>query len=249
MVFLCENLERNAFRLTRETNTPFRLGRFDRQIEVTLPTAAERVEIFNVYLKKLKLEKEAETYSQYLSEYTSGFSGADISNFCNEAALHAGSHNHEFISDENFWHAVERLKFGLKKRSGGSVQPDQKRKFAYHEAGHAIVAWMLEHTDPLLRVRRQFFDRRDFVFLFGAGQSVQMGAWLMESGFCNRQLGIAIFYVAADAYYLAISLKRIAKRKNRSLSCLEDMANCYILYVTFKISRYQKMKYFVFTVK
>lgn len=129
-----------------------RPGRFDRQIGVTLPTLEERVEIFNVYLRKLKLEKDAETYSQYLSEYTSGFSGADISNFCNEAALHAGSNKHEFISDENFWHAIERLKFGLKKRGGGSAKPDQKRKFAYHEAGHAIAAWMLEHTDPLLRI-------------------------------------------------------------------------------------------------
>ena len=128
------------------------LGRFDRQISVTLPTLSERIEIFNVYLKQLKLEKPYESYSSTLAEYTAGFSGADISNFCNEAALHAGSNKHEFISDQNFWYAIERVKFGLKKRSGGNVQQSDRKKFAYHEAGHAIVAWMLEHTAPLLRV-------------------------------------------------------------------------------------------------
>ena len=127
-------------------------GRFDRQISVTLPTLSERIEIFNVYLKQLKLEKPYESYSSTLAEYTAGFSGADISNFCNEAALHAGSNKHEFISDQNFWYAIERVKFGLKKRSGGNVQQSDRKKFAYHEAGHAIVSWMLEHTAPLLRV-------------------------------------------------------------------------------------------------
>ena len=126
-----------------------RAGRFDRQIEVGLPELHERREIFDVHLRKLKLDKELDR--DFLAKQTPGFSGADIANVCNEAALIAARHNKESVGKEDFLAAVDRIIGGLE-RKNKVISPQEKKTIAYHEAGHATVSWLLEHANPLVKV-------------------------------------------------------------------------------------------------
>ena len=126
-----------------------RAGRFDRQIHVDLPELKERVEIFGVHLRPLKLVEGFNI--EFLAKQTPGFSGADIANVCNEAALIAARNNKEFIEKQDFLDAVDRIVGGLERRSK-IISPKEKRTIAYHEAGHATVSWILPNSNPLLKV-------------------------------------------------------------------------------------------------
>ena len=126
-----------------------RAGRFDRQIEVGLPDVKEREEIFEVHLRPLKLDPALDR--SFLARQTPGFSGADIANVCNEAALIAARHNKKFISKEDFLAAIDRIVGGLE-RKNKIITDEEKRVIAYHEAGHATVSWILENASPLIKV-------------------------------------------------------------------------------------------------
>ena len=126
-----------------------RAGRFDRQIHVDLPELKERMEIFKVHLRNLKLVDGFDI--EFLAKQTPGFSGADIANVCNEAALIAARNNKDFIEKQDFLDAVDRIIGGLERRSK-IISPEEKRTIAFHEAGHATVSWMLPHANPLLKV-------------------------------------------------------------------------------------------------
>ncbi|SEL93010.1 cell division protease FtsH [Aquimarina amphilecti] len=126
-----------------------RAGRFDRQIYVDLPDVRERKEIFEVHLKPLKKEEGLDT--DFLSKQTPGFSGADIANVCNEAALIAARKGNKAVGKQDFLDAVDRIVGGLEKKNK-IVTPGEKRAIAFHEAGHATVSWMLEHAAPLVKV-------------------------------------------------------------------------------------------------
>ncbi len=126
-----------------------RAGRFDRQIEVGLPDIKEREEIFEVHLRPLKLDPELDR--AFLARQTPGFSGADIANVCNEAALIAARHDKKWIAKEDFLAAIDRIIGGLE-RKNKIISEAEKRKIAYHEAGHATVSWLLEHASPLIKV-------------------------------------------------------------------------------------------------
>lgn len=126
-----------------------RAGRFDRQIFVDLPDIRERKEIFEVHLKPLKIEVALDT--DFLAKQTPGFSGADIANVCNEAALIAARYDKKAVDKQDFLDAVDRIVGGLEKKNK-IVTPHEKRAIAIHEAGHATVSWMLEHAAPLIKV-------------------------------------------------------------------------------------------------
>ncbi len=126
-----------------------RAGRFDRQIEVGLPDIKEREEIFNVHLRTLKLDPQLDR--AFLARQTPGFSGADIANVCNEAALIAARHNKKCVSKEDFLAAIDRIIGGLERRNK-IITEQEKRTIAYHEAGHATVSWILENASPLIKV-------------------------------------------------------------------------------------------------
>ncbi len=126
-----------------------RAGRFDRQINVELPDLKERGEIFDVHLKNLKLDPNLDR--QFLARQTPGFSGADIANVCNEAALIAARNNKAQIEKEDFLSAIDRIIGGLE-RKNKIITPGEKKTIAYHEAGHATVSWVLEHANPLIKV-------------------------------------------------------------------------------------------------
>ncbi|VVC30093.1 ATPase, AAA-type, core,Peptidase, FtsH,Peptidase M41, FtsH extracellular,Peptidase M41,P-loop containing [Cinara cedri] len=127
-----------------------RPGRFDRHILIDLPTLEERKEIFEQHLK-IKLDKEPKYYSRKMAHLTPGFSGADIANVCNEAALHAARSSQKVVLEADLDYAVERVVGGTEKRSH-AISPDEKKIVAYHEAGHALVGWLLPTTDALLKV-------------------------------------------------------------------------------------------------
>ena len=126
-----------------------RAGRFDRQIHVELPDLKERVEIFQVHLRNLKLEENFDV--EFLATHTPGFSGADIANVCNEAARTAARKNKEVIDKQDFLDAVDRIIGGLEKKSK-IITPEEKKSIAHHEAGHATVSWLLPHANPLFKV-------------------------------------------------------------------------------------------------
>ncbi|MDR1866363.1 MAG: ATP-dependent zinc metalloprotease FtsH [Bacteroidales bacterium] len=126
-----------------------RAGRFDRQIHVELPDVNERKEIFQVHLRPLKIEPGLDT--DFLARQTPGFSGADIANVCNEAALIAARKDKKNVEKQDFLDAVDRIVGGLE-RKNKIITQQEKRTIAYHEAGHATVSWMLEHAHPLLKV-------------------------------------------------------------------------------------------------
>ncbi|MES2486239.1 MAG: ATP-dependent zinc metalloprotease FtsH, partial [Bacteroidota bacterium] len=126
-----------------------RAGRFDRQIYVDLPDIRERREIFEVHLKPLKKSENLDT--EFLAKQTPGFSGADIANVCNEAALIAARNDKKAVDKQDFLDAVDRIVGGLEKKNK-IISADEKRAIAVHEAGHATVSWMLEHAAPLVKV-------------------------------------------------------------------------------------------------
>ena len=126
-----------------------RAGRFDRQIHVELPDLKERMEIFQVHLRNLKLEDNFDL--EFLAKHTPGFSGADIANVCNEAALTAARKNKSAIDKQDFLDAVDRIIGGLEKKSK-IITPEEKKSIAHHEAGHATVSWLLPHANPLFKV-------------------------------------------------------------------------------------------------
>ena len=126
-----------------------RAGRFDRQIDVGLPELKEREAIFGVHMRRLKLNDDVDV--EFLAKQTPGFSGADIANVCNEAALIAARHDKKSIDKEDFLAAVDRIIGGLEKKSK-VITKAEKRTIAYHEAGHATVSWLLEHANPLVKV-------------------------------------------------------------------------------------------------
>ena len=126
-----------------------RAGRFDRQIEVGLPDVKEREEIFEVHLRPLKLDPALDR--TFLARQTPGFSGADIANVCNEAALIAARHNKPYVAKEEFLAAIDRIVGGLE-RKNKIISDEEKRVIAYHEAGHATVSWILENASPLIKV-------------------------------------------------------------------------------------------------
>ena len=126
-----------------------RAGRFDRQIYVDLPNINERKEIFDVHIKPLKLGEDVNV--NFLAQQTPGFSGADIANMCNEAALIAAREDKKAIAHQDFLDAVDRIVGGLEKKNK-VITPKEKETIAFHEAGHATVSWMLEHAAPLVKV-------------------------------------------------------------------------------------------------
>ncbi len=126
-----------------------RAGRFDRQIYVDLPDVRERKQIFEVHLRPIKIAEGLDT--EFLAKQTPGFSGADIANMCNEAALIAARKGKSAVEKQDFLDAVDRIVGGLEKKNM-IVSPDEKRAIAIHEAGHATVSWMLEHAAPLVKV-------------------------------------------------------------------------------------------------
>jgi len=126
-----------------------RAGRFDRQIYVDLPDIRERREIFEVHLKPIKKSEDLDT--EFLAKQTPGFSGADIANVCNEAALIAARNNKTAVDKQDFLDAVDRIVGGLEKKNK-IISPEEKRAIAIHEAGHATTSWMLEHAAPLVKV-------------------------------------------------------------------------------------------------
>ena len=126
-----------------------RAGRFDRQIYVDMPDLNERREIFAVHLKPLKLEENIDI--EFLAKQTPGFSGADIANLCNEAALIAARKNKKQVEKQDFLDAVDRIVGGLEKKNK-IITPQEKKSIAYHEAGHATISWILEHANPLVKV-------------------------------------------------------------------------------------------------
>lgn len=126
-----------------------RAGRFDRQIYVDLPDVNDRVEIFKVHLRKIKIDPSIDI--ELLARQTAGFSGADIANVCNEAALYAARHDKKMVTIEDFNAAVDRIIGGLEKKNKLTTD-EEKRSVAVHEAGHATVSWHLEYGDPLVKV-------------------------------------------------------------------------------------------------
>ncbi|MES2762949.1 MAG: ATP-dependent zinc metalloprotease FtsH [Bacteroidota bacterium] len=126
-----------------------RAGRFDRQIYVDMPDVVERQEIFKVHLKKIKIDQSVDI--DFLAKQTPGFSGADIANICNEAALIAARANKKQVTKQDFLDAVDRIIAGLEKKNK-IITPAEKRVIAFHEAGHATVSWMCEHASPLIKV-------------------------------------------------------------------------------------------------
>ena len=126
-----------------------RAGRFDRQIHVDLPELQERKEILNVHLRKLKLAADFDV--DYIAKHTPGFSGADLANICNEAALTAARRNKSEIDKQDFLDAIDRVIGGLE-RKATMMTEDEKRTTAYHEAGHAVVSWLLPNANPVFKV-------------------------------------------------------------------------------------------------
>lgn len=126
-----------------------RAGRFDRSIFVDLPELHEREQIFDVHLAKIKIDTSVDR--KFLAKQTPGFSGADIANVCNEAALVAARNGHESVTKQDFLDAVDRIIGGLEKKNK-AIKPSEKKRVAFHEAGHATVSWLLEHAAPLLKV-------------------------------------------------------------------------------------------------
>ena len=126
-----------------------RAGRFDRQIHVELPELKEREDIFKVHMKDLKVSSDFDI--EFMSKHTPGFSGADIANVCNEAALTAARKDKKEIDKQDFLDAVDRIIGGIEKKNS-VITPAEKKSIAYHEAGHAVVSWLLPHANPLFKV-------------------------------------------------------------------------------------------------
>ncbi|KAF6289132.1 SPG7 matrix AAA peptidase subunit, paraplegin [Rhinolophus ferrumequinum] len=146
-------------------NALLRPGRLDRHVFIDLPTLQERREIFEQHLKTLKLTQPSSFYSQRLAELTPGFSGADIANICNEAALHAAREGHTSVDTSNFEYAVERVIAGTAKKST-ILSKEEQKVVAFHESGHALVGWLLEHTEAVMKMlpRDQYLFSKEQLF-------------------------------------------------------------------------------------
>lgn len=129
-----------------------RPGRFDRTVEIANPSIKDREEIFKVHLKKIKLNKERtrEEYAKKMSTLTPGMSGADIANVCNEAAIVAARSNLDSVGIKEFEIAIERIIGGLEQNK--VLSEVERKTVAYHESGHAVAGWFLEHSNPLLKI-------------------------------------------------------------------------------------------------
>ena len=127
-----------------------RAGRFDRQIHVDLPELKERVEIFKVHMRSLKIAENFDL--EFIAKHTPGFSGADIANVCNEAALTAARKGKNSVEMQDFLDAVDRIVGGIERKNATIMTPAEKRTTAYHEAGHAVVGWLLPNADPVFKV-------------------------------------------------------------------------------------------------
>ncbi|CAK9187275.1 unnamed protein product [Ilex paraguariensis] len=132
-------------------NALLRPGRFDRQITIDKPDIKGREQIFQIYLKKIKLDHEPSYFSERLAALTPGFAGADIANVCNEAALIAARREETQVTMDHFDAAIDRIIGGLEKKNK-VISKIERRTVAYHESGHAVVGWFLEHAEPLLKV-------------------------------------------------------------------------------------------------
>ncbi|MCQ2159515.1 MAG: ATP-dependent zinc metalloprotease FtsH [Bacteroidales bacterium] len=126
-----------------------RAGRFDRQIHVDLPELKERIEIFNVHMRGLKVEENFDV--EFMAKHTPGFCGADIANACNEAALTAARNGHSVITRQDFLDAIDRIIGGIERKSA-IIKPKEKKTIAHHEAGHAVTSWLLPNANPLFKV-------------------------------------------------------------------------------------------------
>lgn len=127
-----------------------RAGRFDRQIHVDLPELQERIEIFKVHMRSLKIAENFDI--EFIAKHTPGFSGADIANVCNEAALTAARNNKSSVDMQDFLDAVDRIVGGIERKNATIMTPAEKRTTAYHEAGHAVAGWLLPNADPVFKV-------------------------------------------------------------------------------------------------
>lgn len=128
-----------------------RRGRFDRHILIDLPTLEERIQIFEYHLASLSLEGKPMQYAKYLAHLTPGFSGAEIANVCNEAALHAASEKKVKVDNDDLMYSIDKILGGTIKKSS-TLTPSEKKVVVYHEAGHALATWLLEHVNPLIKV-------------------------------------------------------------------------------------------------
>ncbi|KAF6024681.1 hypothetical protein EB796_017003 [Bugula neritina] len=128
-----------------------RPGRLDRHIAIDLPTLAERKELFEMYLKKISMDKPITDHLDFLAQSTPGKSGADIANICNEAALNAARESSDTVKETHLMYALDRILVGQAKQTN-TISKQEKRTIAYHECGHVLVGWLLEHTDALLKV-------------------------------------------------------------------------------------------------
>lgn len=128
-----------------------RPGRFDRHVTIDNPDIKGRVDIFKVHMRPIKTNEDTEKLTRKLAALTPGFSGADVANVCNEAALIAARYKATSVSEKHFEQAIERVIAGLEKKSK-LLSPEEKRIVAHHEAGHAVAGWFLEHAHPLLKV-------------------------------------------------------------------------------------------------
>lgn len=143
-------------------NALLRPGRFDRQIFVPAPDIKGRASIFKIHLKPLKSNLDKEALARKMASLTPGFTGADIANVCNEAALIAARNLSNNIDMKNFEAAIDRVVAGMEKKTN-VLQPEEKKTVAYHEAGHAVSGWYLQHADPILKVL-QYLSKVFFFF-------------------------------------------------------------------------------------
>ena len=132
-----------------------RPGRFDRHIHVDLPDMKGRAEIFKIHLRKIVTTLDKNEVAKKMAERTAGFSGADIANVCNEAALIAGRDASTDVEMQHFEAAIGRVVVGVERKSR-VLQPKEKRMVAFHEAGHAVCGWFLEHAHPLVKVMNTY---------------------------------------------------------------------------------------------
>ncbi|VDK21589.1 unnamed protein product [Anisakis simplex] len=139
-----------------------RPGRFDRHINIDLPTVSERQEMFELYLKRIKLDHKPEYYSRRLAQMTPGFTGADIANVVNESAIRAATTEKQLVTAEELDFSLQRILAGAEKRSRTLIE-EEREIVAYHESGHALVGWLLEHTDALLKVWSSWIDIRNLL--------------------------------------------------------------------------------------
>lgn len=177
-----------------------RPGRFDRHITIDLPTLLERKDMFELYMRRIKLDHAPQEYSQRLAALTPGFSGADIMNVCNEAAIRAASDKHHVVTIKDVEYALDRVLAGSEKRSRSLVE-EEREVVAYHEAGHALVGWMLEHTDALLKVIWETINH-----------AYNLSFFRSPSSLAHQQL-LAL-------HSIPLEIKSYSRKKNSSIECV-----------------------------